>query len=61
MVGLMVRRDLKNELNAFDPAFFDEIEDLKHSHHRLEKNCTAYEKLLKQYSSQLGVAFTPMR
>ncbi len=28
-------RDLKNELNAFDPAFFEEIEDMKHEHHQL--------------------------
>lgn len=27
--------DLKAELNAFDPKFFDEIEDLKHEHHML--------------------------
>ena len=26
-------RDLRNELNAFDPKFFEEIEDLKHEHH----------------------------
>lgn len=28
-------RDLKAELNAFDPRFFEEIEDLKHEHHVL--------------------------
>jgi hypothetical protein len=27
--------DLKAELNAFDPKFFDEIEDLKHDHYLL--------------------------
>ncbi len=27
--------DLKAELNAFDPRFFDEIEDLKHEHYVL--------------------------
>eukprot|EP00798_Chlamydomonas_sp_ICE-L_P007851 gene7851-1057_t len=30
-------RDLRNELNAFDPAFFEEIEDLKHEHYVLSQ------------------------
>lgn len=27
--------DLKSELNAFDPRFFDEVEDMKHSNYVL--------------------------
>lgn len=27
--------DLRKELEGFDPAFFEEIEDLKHEHHQL--------------------------
>jgi hypothetical protein len=28
-------RDLRTELDAFDPQFFEEIEDMKHEHHQL--------------------------
>jgi len=38
--------DLKTELNAFDPAFFEEIEDLKHAHHVLRQRCAEQERLL---------------
>mmetsp|Transcript_17863 Transcript_17863/g.21409 ORF Transcript_17863/g.21409 Transcript_17863/m.21409 type:complete len:84 (+) Transcript_17863:1-252(+) len=53
-------RDLKNELNAFDPAFFDEVEDLKHSHYELTQVCDKYEGLLREYTRDLGVPFTPL-
>ena len=54
-------RDLKNELNAFDPAFFDEIEDLKLSHHSLSSACGRYEELLRTYTARLGLDFQPLR
>jgi len=54
-------RDLKNELNAFDPAFFDEIEDLKHSHALLSTACSEYEVLLRRYTAELGIAFKKLR
>ncbi|KAK3238116.1 hypothetical protein CYMTET_51864 [Cymbomonas tetramitiformis] len=54
-------RDLKNELNAFDPAFFDEIEDLKHDHHELSRVVEQYERQLKKYSEEFGVPFRPAR
>jgi septal ring factor EnvC (AmiA/AmiB activator) len=54
-------RDLKSELNAFDPAFFDEIEDLKLSHHTLSSACGRYEELLRTYTARLGLNFQPLR
>lgn len=45
--------DLRSELNAFDPAFFDEIEDLKHNHHQLQQTCAAQATLICQLQSQL--------
>lgn len=47
-------RDLKAELNAFDPKFFDEIEDLKHEHHMLSGRVQEYEAIIAQLSMQLG-------
>ena len=38
--------DLRAELNAFDPAFFEEIEDLKHAHHVLQQRCAEQERAL---------------
>ncbi|KAK9830546.1 hypothetical protein WJX72_012389 [[Myrmecia] bisecta] len=46
--------DLRMELNAFDPAFFEEIEDLKHEHHLLQLRCTEYDTLVHSMSAQLG-------
>lgn len=34
--------DLKAELNAFDPKFFEEIEDLKHDHYVLGNKVRAH-------------------
>jgi len=31
--------DLRAELDAFDPAFFEELEDLKHDRHVLAQRC----------------------
>eukprot|EP00951_Prasinocladus_malaysianus_P050355 scaffold679608_cov41-Prasinocladus_malaysianus.AAC.1 len=47
--------DLKTELNAFDPAFFEEIEDLKHEHHELSKQAAKYERVIRDLSRQLGI------
>ena len=33
---------LRQELAAFDPAFFEQLEDLKYSHHVLQEKCAAY-------------------
>lgn len=48
--------DLRNELNAFDPAFFDEIEDLKHSHHQLQQRCAEQASLITRLQAQLPAA-----
>ena len=47
-------KDLKSELNAFDPAFFEEIEDMKHEHHQLTIKVQEYESLIRELSSALG-------
>ena len=47
-------RDLKNELNAFDPAFFEEIEDMKHEHHQLTLQVRQYEDMLRELTATLG-------
>jgi chromosome segregation ATPase len=48
--------DLRSELNAFDPAFFDEIEDLKHSHHQLQQRCAEQANLISRLQAQLQAA-----
>lgn len=45
--------DLRNELNAFDPSFFDEIEDLKHEHFQLSDRCAQYEQTIRDLQEQL--------
>ena len=34
--------NMRHELAAFDPHFWEELEDLKHSHHVLQETCAAY-------------------
>ena len=46
---------MREELSAFDPAFFDEIEDLKYDHHQLQLQCQEYESIVRELSSQLGI------
>ena len=48
-------RDLKTELNAFDPAFFEEIEDLKHEHYQRGIKLGRCEAAIIDLSRQLGV------
>ena len=40
--------DLRAELDAFDPAFFEELEDLKHDRHALAQRCAHVRPLLHQ-------------
>lgn len=47
-------QELREELGAFDPAFFEEIEDLKHSHHQLQQKAVAQAKLIRQLQNQLS-------
>jgi len=47
-------QELRQELAAFDPAFFEELEDLKHSHHQLQQKAAAQAKLIRQLQGQLA-------
>lgn len=47
-------QELRQELGAFDPAFFEELEDLKHSHHQLQQKAVAQAKLIRQLQNQLS-------
>ncbi len=48
--------DLRNELNAFDPAFWDEVMDMKQQHGELAKRAAHYEDVIVELSGKLGVA-----
>lgn len=48
-------KKLKKELLAFDPAFFEELEDLKYNYKKSMERNVLYEKQLKQLSNQFGV------
>lgn len=57
MAAVVAENDeMRNELSAFDPAFFDEIEDLKYDHHQLKLRCQDYEQVVQELSSQIGIA-----
>lgn len=47
---------LKNELNAFDPAFFDEIEDMKFDRQQLAQKVERYKERIVSLTNQLGIA-----
>ena len=38
--------EMRAELSALDPAFFEELEDLKHDHHMLQQRCAHLEGFL---------------
>lgn len=46
---------LRKELGAFDPAFFEEIEDLKYNYQKSVERNVLYERQLRQFSRQFGV------
>ena len=46
---------LKIELEAFDPSFFEEIEDLKYNYKRSVERNVLYERQLRHLSKQFGV------
>jgi len=48
--------DLRHELSAFDPAFFEELEDLKLHHHQLTQTCAAQATLIQHLTAQLSQA-----
>ena len=47
-------KQLKEELDSFDPAFFEEVEDLKYNYHETVKKNVQYEQLLQSLSRQHG-------
>ena len=47
---------LKRELEAFDPDFFEELEDLKYNYKKSVERNVLYERQLKQLSRQFGVS-----
>lgn len=47
---------LKKELDAFDPAFFEEIEDLKYNYQEAVKKNIQYEEQLVALAKQFGVS-----
>ena len=46
--------ELKGELNCFDPAFFDEIEDLKYNHNEMVDAC-AYMHVVHAHAPNSGL------
>ena len=51
--------DLRAELDALDPAFFDEVMDMKRAYHEQTAVLEEYEGLLRRYAAQLNVPFAP--
>ena len=51
----LVSFQLRKELEAFDPAFFEEIEDLKYNYQKAVERNVLYERQLKNLSKQFGI------
>jgi len=49
-------KKLKKELSAFDPSFFEELEDLKYNYKKSVERNIIYEKQLEKLSKQFGVS-----
>lgn len=47
---------LKRELGAFDPQFWEELEDLKYSRHELAGKVDRYAATIRSLAAQLDVA-----
>ena len=47
---------LRKELDAFDPSFFEEVEDLKYNYQEAVRRNVQYEEQISTLSQQLGVA-----
>lgn len=46
---------LRQELNAFDPEFFDEIEDLKFERYQLAEQVKRYKARISGLAEQLNI------
>jgi predicted nucleic acid-binding Zn-ribbon protein len=53
--------DLRAELGALDPSFFDDVDRLKATAATQGDILARYESLLRQYADALGLPFTPER
>jgi len=53
--------EMLRELNAFDPQFFEELEDLKFEYRELVKKNEIYERQLRRLSQQYGFSFDALR
>ena len=51
---------LRTELDAFDPAFFEEIEDLKFNSHEAVQKVALYEERMTQLSQEFGFSMPNM-
>lgn len=47
--------DLRTELNAFDPSFWDEVMSLKAQHGQLTRKVAQYEDMITDLSARLGI------
>ena len=45
---------MKKELDAFDPNFFEELEDLKYNYQEAVKKNVQYEEQLNSFAQQYG-------
>jgi hypothetical protein len=46
---------LKSELEAFDPQFWEELEDLKYDRHQLAARVDRYAATIRSLSAQLNI------
>ena len=51
---------LTKELEAFDPSFFEEIEDLKYNHQEAVRKNIQYEELLAKLTQQHGFSVSEL-
>ena len=51
--------DLRAELDALDPAFFDEVMEMKRAYGAQTETLARYEATLRRYAARLGESFEP--
>ncbi len=52
--------ELRAELDALDPEFFEELEDLKHEHHLFQRRCAEYQGIVRGLCAEMGRPLPPM-
>jgi hypothetical protein len=53
--------DLRAELDALSPSFFQEVAELKRSHEQQAEMLSRYEAQLQEFAAEQGREFTPLR